>query len=229
MLPDTVPKTAALNAAIAVTAAVSYGFGFALDSGSAAAWAVRLAVLAGLAAGFALLQRQSHAVVIAVLAAAGFLDALTVAVAGDDGLVWGVVAANGVQAVCAVVAALLTRDATPVAQNDQYSAYVDYYNEATRRYYEQQAAYAAESDRQAAYAQASARATAAPTQQRRAEQQHAGYSEFAPTASTAEPRHSRSAATQPATPPLGLPTSEHLATAAPPWHTAERRHNASGD
>jgi hypothetical protein len=130
--------------AVAVLGLATYGlsFGPVVDGGGATGWYVRFAALAALCAAFSLLPRQSpQTLATATLAAMGFLEALSSVLTADAG--WPltvIVALNAVQAAAAIAALALWRKAG--AGNNAsagYDAYVDYYNQAVRQYYGQQA------------------------------------------------------------------------------------------
>lgn len=103
-------------------------------------WGTRFAVLAGLAAGCGLLCRQApNGKLIATLAAAGFLEALSdVITTSGDHRGWAAVAIvvlNGLQALVAVGVLLAGADTSGAqASQSAYQAYVDYYEKAARYY-----------------------------------------------------------------------------------------------
>ncbi|MCT7659684.1 DUF5336 domain-containing protein [Mycobacterium deserti] len=150
---DRLPKVL-LNVVVAL-GVVAYGlsFGPMINGSGASGWNVRFAVLAALCALFGLLPRQKPLpLVIAVLAAMGFLDALSSAFTSDTyaetlGIstlaepgwpMTAIVVTNALQ-MAAAVAALLTSPETATTATAGYEAYVDYYNQAVRTYYSQQA------------------------------------------------------------------------------------------
>jgi uncharacterized protein DUF5336 len=156
--------------AVAVLGLATYGlsFGPVVDGGGATGWSVRFAALAALCAAFSLLPRQSpQTLVTAALATMGFLDALSSVLTADAG--WPltvIVALNAVQAAAAIAALALWRN--PGAGNTAsagYDAYVDYYNQAIRQYYGQQAPVStqAQTSERSGYGQASRGAQAAAT------------------------------------------------------------------
>jgi hypothetical protein len=152
--------------AITVLGLATYGlsFGPVLDGGDGAGWSIRFAALAALCAAFSLLPSQSpQTLATAVLAAMGFLDALSSVLTADAG--WpltAIVVLNAVQT-AAAIAALVSSPRTR-ADNSAiagYDAYVDYYNQAVRQYYGQQAAAPQEAEERSGYGQASNAAQAA--------------------------------------------------------------------
>lgn len=119
-----------------------FSFGPVADGPATVGWDVRFAVLAALCAMFGLLAKQSPLpLVTAVLATMGFLDALSSMLAGTD-RVWAmtvIVLLNALQAVAAAAALLLApKAAAEPADPGGYEAYVDYYNQAVRNYYNRQ-------------------------------------------------------------------------------------------
>jgi Family of unknown function (DUF5336) len=104
-------------------------------------WDVRFPVLAGLVAALGLLARQPRtALVIAVLAAIGFLDALSNLITVPEGVqpgwaLWAIVVLNFLQTAVAVVA-LRAQPAAPDEQKVQelYSAYAEQYARAAEYY-----------------------------------------------------------------------------------------------
>lgn len=91
-------------------------------------WGVRFALLAGLLAGFGLIPRQTgNHKVVAVLAVAGFLDALAAAV-GASGAGWAltvIVVVNGLQALATIGCLLQSHPADD--PYEAYEAYAEYY------------------------------------------------------------------------------------------------------
>jgi hypothetical protein len=164
-----------------------------------------------LVAVFGLLPKQTpHPVMIAVLAAMGFLDGLSSVLASESGwALTAIVVLNFAQAAVAIAAALMSPNV--VADNTSagsYEAYVDYYNQAVQQYYHQQAAPAPpQMSQQAGYGQATHRAQAAqPAQRAQRPTQHADYSELAHgTAASPQPDRGRSGSGAQAPPP-GLPS-----------------------
>jgi hypothetical protein len=166
--------------AVAVLGLVAYVFSFGPVSGGRAAigWDVRFAVLAALCAMFGLLaKRNSLTLATAVLATMGFLDALS-SVLTTTGHGWAmtvIVVLNALQALVAVGALLLAPKAAPAPSDAAgYEAYVDYYNQAVRSYYGQQAQSAApDQSQRAGYGQgyAEGRGTARGQRAQRPSQQ----------------------------------------------------------
>ncbi|MGX9791288.1 DUF5336 domain-containing protein [Mycobacterium sp. MMS18-G62] len=158
--------------AVVVLGLATYGasFGPVADGVGATGWFVRFAALAALCAGFGMLANQSPpSLVIAVLAAMGLLDALSsVRSAGDPG--WALIlilVLNALQAIAALAALLLGPKAATGTAAAGYEAYVDYYNQAVRNYYNQQTqATSPERSQRAGYGQAHADAQATQRVQR---------------------------------------------------------------
>jgi hypothetical protein len=130
--------------AVAVLGLAAYGASFGpVADGGGTGWSVRFAALAALCAAFSLLPRQHpQTLVTAALAAMGFLDALSdvVLTAQAEWPLTVIAALNAVQAAAAIAALVFWRQAA--AGNPEmsgYDAYVDYYNQAVRQYYGQQA------------------------------------------------------------------------------------------
>jgi hypothetical protein len=206
--------------AVAVLGLASYGFSFGpviSDSGGVG-WAVRFAVLAALSAAFGLLRKQKPLpVATAVLAAMGFLDALSGALMVTD-RGWAlivIVVLNGLQALAAAGALLVGPKAAPEPGDAAgYEAYVDYYNQAVRSYYDQQAqSVPPEQSQRAGYGQAYADGQATQRVQRtqRASQQgdyaDLDYAGTRPPAQQHDPVGS-------ATGPTGLPSFGQARTRA---------------
>jgi hypothetical protein len=204
--------------AVAVLGLATYvsSFGPASDGGAAVGWDVRFAALAALCAMFGLLAKQNPPpLATPVLATLGFLDALSsVLTATDRG--WAmtvIVLLNALQAAAAVAALLLTPKAAPEpADAAGYEAYVDYYNQAVRSYYGQQAQpVPPEQSQRAGYGQAYADAGAAARAQRsQRPSQHGDYADldYSGTPTTA-PQHDSagSAAGQAGLPSFGQASS----------------------
>jgi Family of unknown function (DUF5336) len=186
------PETSRLRglfAAIAVLGLAAYGvsFGPVTDSNGGMGWYVRFAALAGLVAAFGLLPKgKPLPLVSAVLAAMGFLDGLSSVLTGDANG-WAltvIVVLNAAQTAVAVAALLLGPNAetdSPTAAG--YEAYVDYYNQAVRNYYSQQAQSAPPPEQAHAYGQAYARgegyANTQATGQMRRTQRPSQYGDYA--------------------------------------------------
>ncbi|MGV0770848.1 DUF5336 domain-containing protein [Mycobacterium syngnathidarum] len=151
-----------LSIAVVVLGLVAYGvsFGPAADGGGND-WHVRFAVLAGLAAAIGLLPRQSARLWLpALLAGAGFLDALSSALASPEASGWvltTIAVLNGLQTAAAVAALWLAPEAPAAATvAGGYEAYLDYYNQAVQQYYQQSAVAQPDSSQRSAYGQAHA-------------------------------------------------------------------------
>jgi hypothetical protein len=214
--------------AVAVLGLAAYVFSFGPVSGGKAAigWDVRFAVLAALCAMFGFLAKQNPlTLATAVLATMGFLDALSsVLTATDHG--WAmtvIVVLNALQALLAVGALLLAPKAAPAPGDTAgYEAYVDYYNQAVRSYYGQQAqSPAPDQSQRAGYGQAHADARGTARAQRsQRPSQHGDYADldYSGTRTTApQPDVAGSGAGQ-----TGLPSfGQARARAEQPVHEAE--------
>jgi hypothetical protein len=216
-----------LFAAVAVLGLATYGvsFGPVVDGAGAAGWHVRFAVLAGLVAAFGLLPKSKpFPLTTAVLAAMGFLDGLSILVAGDTG--WAstaIVVLNALQAAAAVATLLLApKEEADTNATAGYDAYVDYYNQAVRNYYSQQAQSSPEQVQRAARGQAYGHGDAQATAQMRQTQRPSQYGDYAELDHT---RLRTGAPSQPepggATPSAGLPSVGHSQRSAqrPPRET----------
>lgn len=149
-----------LSIAVVVLGLVAYAvsFGPAADGGGNG-WHVRFAALAGLAAAICLLPKQSgRAWLPALLAGAGFLDALSSALSSAESSGWvlpTVAVLNGLQSAAAVAALWLAPEAPAAATvAGGYEAYLDYYNQAVQQYYQQSAVAQPDSAQRSAYGQA---------------------------------------------------------------------------
>jgi uncharacterized protein DUF5336 len=214
--------------AVAVLGLASYAlsFGPVVNGEGATGWYVRFAALAGLCAAFGLLRNHKPLpLVTAVLAMMGFLDGMSSLLSPDNyaaplglpGLAepgWAFVAIvvlNALQATAAIAAMLLwpKAGAENTAATAGYEAYVEYYNQAVRNYYGQQAQGATpQQTHRGGYGQGSAGAQASAPQTQRAQRapQYGDYTDFV---SQGEPGHSSSAASSAAAqsqtvPPGGL-------------------------
>ncbi|WP_155946638.1 DUF5336 domain-containing protein [Mycobacterium sp. URHD0025] len=154
-----------LSIAVVVLGLAAYcvSFGPAADGGGND-WHVRFAVLAALVSAIGLLPKQTAGPWLpAVLAAAGFLDALSSVLSsasGASGWVLTTVAVlTGLQAVAAAVAWWQAPE-TPTAATAAggYEAYLDYYNQAVQQYYQQGAVAQPDSAQRSGYGQAYAQA-----------------------------------------------------------------------
>jgi Family of unknown function (DUF5336) len=175
-----------LAIAIAVLGLASYLVSYGLTV-PGLGWDVRFAVLAGLIGAFGLLHKQtSTAIVVAALAAAGFLDALSTLINVPDGVqpgwaLWVIVVLNGLQGAAAVFA-LLTQAGVVGEQKapSWYSTYAEQYAQAAQQYYGQ---YAAQQAPDASYQHGAGQAQAQQTQQGSAAAQQAAtaHQQHAPT------------------------------------------------
>ncbi len=167
-----------LSVGVVVLGLVSYcvSFGPAADGGGND-WHVRFAVLAALTAAVGLLpKRTGHPWLPAILAAAGFLDALSsVVTAGSGWVLTTIVVLNGLQAVAAVIALWNAPEPAAATAAGGYEAYLDYYNQAVQQYYQQSAVAQPDSSQRSGYGQAYAQAYT----QSRATQQSPQYGDYA--------------------------------------------------
>lgn len=205
-------------------------FGPVTDSGGG--WPVRFAVLAALAAALGLLPRQKpHPLLTAALAAMGFLDGLSSVVSNPAG--WAlaaIVALNGLQAIAATAAAVLAPKPADATAASGYEAYVDYYNQAVRHYYQQQASAAPQaSAQQSGYGQAygqaqyAAQAPAATQAAQPSAQQSAQYGEYADLIATQQD-YGQTATGTPAAPDAAAPPPARAGAGpsqAPAGHTTQ--------
>lgn len=152
--------------AVLVLGAASYLLSFGpMPEGHPGSWGVRFAVLAALLSGFGLIPRQdSNHKVIAVLAVAGFLDALAalISTANSGWALTVIVVISGLQSMVAIGALLQAHPAGETEQGSQ-EAYSEYWAQMAQ-YYNQypdqhsQPAETAEPLQQGAHGQAAARA-----------------------------------------------------------------------
>ncbi|SEH82439.1 hypothetical protein SAMN04489835_4572 [Mycolicibacterium rutilum] len=188
--PDNYPRSAqqgsetgrvrTLLVAVAALGALTYGVGYA-DPGEAALWSVRFAAAAGLVAGLGLLTKVDRVpLVAAVLAVLAFLEALWTVVGGAaPGWAPPVIAALTALQGIAAAAALLAEGKSGQAAPAGYEAYVDYYNQAVRNYYDQHAQATAEQTPRGGYGQARGAAQASAHDQRaQRPSQYADYTEL---------------------------------------------------
>lgn len=166
--------------AVLALGAASYLLSFGpMPEGHPVAWGVRFAVLAALLSGFGLIPRQdTNHKVIAVLAMAGFLDALAALISASNSG-WAltvIVVINGLQSVVAVGALLQAHPAVEAEQGSQ-EAYSEYWAQMAQ-YYNQypdqhsQPAETAEPLQRGAHGQVAARAV------QHAADQSASYSDY---------------------------------------------------
>ena len=198
--------------AVVVLGMVSYGtsFGPVADGVSAIGWNVRFAVLAALCAALSPLAGKWVPPVTAVLAAMGFLDALSNAVIVAGGWPLTAIAVlNALQAAAAVAALILApRETGDNAAAAGYEAYVDYYNQAVQSYYRQAQNPASQEQRQGSasgQSDATAQATRRAQRVQRASQE-GEYAEFDHTGSRGSAVTERDSSTSVAEQPTGLPT-----------------------
>ncbi|WP_135459231.1 DUF5336 domain-containing protein [Mycobacterium sp. DL99] len=194
-----------LSIAVVVLGLIGYcvSFGPAADGGGND-WHVRFAALAALAAAIGLLPKQTALPWLpAVLAAAGFLDALSsVLTSSTSGWVLTTIAVlNGLQAVAAVAAMWLAPEPPAAATAaGGYEAYLDYYNQAVQQYYQQGAVAQQDSSQHSSYGQAYGQGYA----QSQATQQAPQYGDYADLLSPQQD-YGRAAAAAPAQPGGSLP------------------------
>lgn len=173
-----------LYLAVVILGLATYGFSFGpeTDGGGAIGWHVRFAALAALSAAFGLMtKRPPHALVTAVPATMGLLDALSRIVTAEAGWVLTmIVVLNGAQTAVAVAAMVLTPKVEAGEAAVGYeAAYADYYNQAVQHYYRQQLA-APESAPRGGYGQAQQTAQAPATTEYNAQRpaQYADYTDL---------------------------------------------------
>lgn len=166
-----------LSIAVVVLGLACYcvSFGPAADGGGND-WHVRFAVLAGLAAAIGLLPKQNAIPwLTAILAAAGFLDALSNVLTSSGWVLTTIAVLNGLQAVAAVAAMWLAPETPTAAAAGGYEAYLDYYNQAVQQYYQQGAVAQPDTSQRSGYGQAYAQAYG----QAQATQQAPQYGDYA--------------------------------------------------
>jgi hypothetical protein len=185
-------------------------FGPVVNGAATNGWHVRFAVLAALCAALGRLGKaQRLPLVTAVLAWAGFLDALSSAVTFDGG--WPlttITVLNGPQAATAVAALITAPETTDDSTAAGYEAYVDYYNQAVRNYYSQQTWPTPQEQTQAsARGQAMADAQAeARVQRRDRPSQYGDYTHLDRSVSRGSTAMERDSGGSIAEQPTGLPT-----------------------
>ncbi|MFV8048807.1 DUF5336 domain-containing protein [Mycobacterium sp. 48b] len=168
-----------LSIAVLVLGLAGYcvSFGPAADGGGND-WHVRFAVLAGLTAAIGLLPKQTALPrLTAILAAAGFLDALSTVLTSSSGWVLITIAVlNGLQVLAAAAALWLAPEAPAAATAaGGYEAYLDYYNQAVQQYYAQGGVAHPDAAQRSGYGQAYAQAYG----QAQATQQAPQYGDYA--------------------------------------------------
>jgi uncharacterized protein DUF5336 len=210
------PRNLFIAVAVLGLATYVFSFGPVADGPETVGWDVRFAALAALCAMFGLLAKRSPLpLAIAVLATMGLLDALSnVLAATDRG--WAltvIVVLNALQSAAAAAALLLAPKAAKQDDTAGYEAYVDYYNNAVRSYYNQQAQpVPPEQSQRAGYGQAHADARAASQAQRtQRPSQQGDYADldYSDTRTTAPLHEPVSAAG-----PTGLPSFGHARASA---------------
>jgi hypothetical protein len=167
---SSLPRNLFIAVAVLGLATYVFSFGPVADGPETVGWDVRFAALAALCAMLGLLAKQNPLpLAIAVLATMGLLDALSHVLAGTD-RGWPltvIVVLNALQSAAAVAALLLAPKAVKQADTASYDAYVDYYNQAVRNYYDQQSQpVPPEQMQRAGYGQAYADARASSRAQR---------------------------------------------------------------
>ncbi|ODR19903.1 hypothetical protein BHQ19_23685 [Mycolicibacterium porcinum] len=233
-----------LSIAVVVLGLAAYGVSFGpAAEGGGTDWHVRFAVLAGLATAIGLLPKQTARPWLpALLAAAGFLDALSSAVAssaGASGWVLTTIAVlNALQAAAAIAVLWLAPEAPAAASAaGGYEAYLDYYNQAVQQYYQQAAVAQPDSAQRSAYGQAHAQGYGHSQAHSQATQQAPQYGDYADLlspqqdygrASTAAPAHSDGFAAPPGRAGAGPATNraaesaDAAATPQAPWPPTSR-------
>lgn len=215
-----------LGLAVLVLGLASYGLSFVrMSDGQGAEWGVRLAVLAALAAGLGLIPRQhTHHQVVAVLAAAGFLDAVAVRIGASGGWALTVIAVlNGLQSLAAIGGLLQAHPADEHEATSTYQAYVDYWAQMQGYGLYPQATEPPEMQQRSGQGQAMAQVdgqavdAAAARAARPAAAQAAGYGEFA---TQHDPEHTAlieriPVAPEPQSGQAGLPNVGRAQTQAP--------------
>lgn len=232
------PLPRGLFIAVAVLGLCSYAlsFGPVVNGAGATGWYVRFAALAGMCAAFSLLSNNKPLpLVTAVLAMMGFLDGMSSVLMPDNygaalglaGLVepgWALVAIvvlNALQATAAIAAMLLWPKAPPDNTDVAgYDAYVEYYNQAVRNYYQQAPSAPAQQVQRRGYGQASGDAQAAPQGQRT--QRAPQYGDYADLVS---PQGDQSPSATVASPPAGAVPPGGLPNIAPTQPPAARQEN----
>ncbi|WP_273736407.1 DUF5336 domain-containing protein [Mycolicibacterium septicum] len=182
-----------LSIAVVVLGLAGYcvSFGPAADGGGND-WHVRFAVLAGLAAAIGLLPKQTAIPwLTAILAAAGFLDALSNVLTSSGWVLTTIAVLNGLQTVAAVAALWLAPETPTANAAGGYEAYLDYYNQAVQQYYQQGAVAQPDAAQRSGYGQAYA--------QSQATQQAPQYGDYADLLSPQQD-YGRTAAAAPAQP-----------------------------
>lgn len=196
-----------LSIAVVVLGLAGYcvSFGPAADGGGND-WHVRFAVLAGLAAAIGLLPKQAAIPwLTAILAAAGFLDALSNVLTSSGWVLTTIVVLNGLQTVAAVAALWLAPETPTAAAAGGYEAYLDYYNQAVQQYYQQGAVAQPDASQRSGYGQAYAQgytqsqSQAQSRAQSQATPQAPQYGDYADLLSPQQD-YGRTAATAPAQP-----------------------------
>jgi hypothetical protein len=223
---SSLPRNLFIAVAVLGLASYVFSFGPVADGRDAVGWDVRFAALAALCAMLGLLAKQNPLpLATAVLATMGFLDGLSSVLAATD-RGWAltvIVVLNALQAAAAVAALLLAPKTAPKdADTAGYEAYVDYYNQAIRSYYGQQAQpVSPEQTQRAGYGQASADARAtARTQRSQRPSQHGDYADldYSGTRTTAPQQDLAGSASG----PTGLPSFGQARThAEQPHHEAD--------
>ncbi|OBI95853.1 hypothetical protein A5661_20420 [Mycobacterium asiaticum] len=191
-------------------------------------WDVRFAVLAGLLAAFGLLPRQTAAPkIVAVLAAIGFLDALSRGIVVPDGIepgwaLWVLIVLNALQT-AAAVGAVLTQPSATDEQQAWYAAYAEQYAQAAAQYYGQ---YTASEQADTGYGGATAQAQRPAQTRPAAAPQEASYAEFVggQSPAPADPVPGQQSAQLPTGLPQvgqhGAPAAQPTDTGHPPQHTS---------
>ena len=235
------PRGLLIAVAVLGLAIYALSFGPVVNGAGATGWYVRFATLAGLCAAFSLLNNHRPSpMVTAIVATMGFLDGMSsilmpdsfAAALGLGGLAepgWAftvIVVLNALQATAAIAAMLLWPKAVPDnSATAGYEAYVEYYNQAVRNYYQQAQPAPQQPVQRSGYGQASAEAHAAPqTQREQRASQYGDYAEF--VSPHGEQGRSDTAASPPVgpVPPGGVP---NVASTQPPAARHEKEADQS--
>lgn len=215
-----------LSLAVVLLGAAAYllSFGPGLGDGSVP-WGVRFALLAALGAALGRLSRHTPVdLVVAVLAAGGFLDALAALLMAPEATPPGwaltvIVVVNGLQAACAVGVLALRSGLAGEAARSQYDAYADYYEQMA--YYGQYAQQQPEQPEQMrTHATGQAQQVAAARPERAPQPQAAQYADYIGNHQAGQAQqvnrpsaHPGQPTTNPS-PQAGLPSVGHAQTSA---------------
>lgn len=171
------------NLSILVVVLGLAGYGVSLGPAAAGGgndWHVRFAVLAALSAAIGLVPKQTgRPWLTALLAPAGFLDALAgVVTTGSGWVLTTIVILNGLQVAAAAAVLWLAPEPAAATATGGYEAYLDYYNQAVQQYYQQTAAAQPDSAQRSAYGQAYGQSYAQSYAQAPATPQYGDYADL---------------------------------------------------